>query len=153
MTQTYRDPTRLLNGLVFAKSADEIRGAIAKKVSFLKVKIAERQGRIVALREEHSIDDATLSDLLMQNGSRAVDNSGAAWGRPYSLKDGRVLPAGLVQNLLTERGLIDEEQTHIDRLSLIDRNLLARVERYENGHEFVQTVYEMTLNDLEYLGF
>lgn len=148
-------PRTILANLTFSKTSGEVRDAVHRKVAKLSEKILEREARITSLRESYQITDTDMIQLLSQQARDAVSNARIT-STTYSVGSGddcRVIGAGVVQNLSTEQLLIEQEKEHIDRLTLVARNLRP-IRRYGVGGEsFEQDSFELSYADLEFLGF
>lgn len=148
--------------LTFTKSAEEIVAKATTKTEAIKSKIAEREKRVVAIRQEHGIDEATLVSLFAQarkDDRVAMYNAGSNVfpnvppGQQAGAGD-RYIPAGVVRNLLTEYDLIEEERQQAVSLTLIARNLKT-IPRFAegNGAPIPPAEFALTRFELEFLGF
>lgn len=166
----------LFGSLVFEKRTDEILPKVESKLANLRTKIAERQGRVARLRSEYAIDDAALSDLLMQarqaqRRNEAVLNytyNPATEGpdAPANHVPERSIGAGVINNLLTEQDFIDGDREAVRRLELIGRNLRDVFDREVLAAVVVAAprdlpgstlaameLHRLSYDELEYLGF
>ena len=130
----------------FFKSGQVIKNQAEAKAKQITAKIAERQDRIRKLREDYKITDADMIELLSDQARVRLATVGS-----YSLSSNapmprakdepeRLIPAGLVNNLNTERALIEQEKEQVSRLELIARNI------------DVNLSHEIDFEELEYLG-
>lgn len=143
------DIHHLFNGLVFSATPDKILPAVERKIAELTSKITERKGRIAKIREEHEITDGDLI-LLLQIVARQsteafytlVSNVHRAplGQEARSQEVERVIPAGIVKNLMAEQEMIDSETELCRRLGIVRRNL-------PEGKDQTLSFY-----DLEFLG-
>ena len=150
------------NGLHFAysKSYLEIREAATHKITALEAKVAEREARIVRIRKEFDITDTDMIQLLSQAAQDAVSNMRSTATMSYSIGGGtnggevRIVGAGVVQNILTERQLVEQEKDDGVRLKLILRNLLP-LTRYSatTGEAYQIEYFDLSEADLTFLGF
>lgn len=132
------------------KTTEELRVAMAAKVEELKLRIADRAVRTQKIRTEYAIDAEQLAVLLMrfhQEGTGSVS---------YEKQGANPVPAGVIANLVREREMIDNEQEQIDKLELVQRNLLDEVQFAVEGTGEIKTrpaVHELDDDELTYLGF
>ena len=152
--------TRHMFNFPYEKPVPVIKAAITVKVAALKEKIAEREDRVVRIRKEYGITDTDLINLLTQAAASAT--RGHATAMSYSLSnsaspdgddDPKIIGAGVVQNLLTERGLIEEERASVQRLERIGRNLGSICKYADDGTMYWVEAFELNDAELEYLGF
>lgn len=144
----------------YAKSVDEIQDASLRKIAALKAKIIEREARIVRLRTEFNVSDADMIQLLSQAAQEAVSNLRTNATMSYTIGGGsnggevRIVGAGLVQNLLTERQLIEQERESVTKLEFVLRNLRPITRHATNsGAAYVIDQFDLSESDLEFLGF
>lgn len=132
------------------KTSEELRVAMTAKVSQLKARIADREQRTLKIRAEYAIDAEQLAVLLMrfqQEGSGSIS---------YEKQGANPVPAGVIANLVREREMIDNEQEQIDKLELVQRNLIDEVQFAVHGTGEIKTrpaVHELDDEELTYLGF
>lgn len=147
----------MFSNFSYEKSIDEIKEAMEKKITALTAKIEDRQQRIVRLRKEFDISDAEMIDLLTQYGNELVSNRVVNASISYSTKanngDQKIIGAGVVQNLMTEKSLIETEKDSVEKLERIVRNLRPIRHVTNEGAEWVQTSFRLNEDELEYLGF
>ncbi len=142
----------------FQKSSEEILAKAAVKAESLAAKIAEREGRIVRIRKEFDISDQDMINLLSQAAQDALSNARIATTMSYNLAgqdgDTRIVAAGVVQNLLTERQLIEQEKDHVEKLKMITRNLRPLVAyATQTGEKYEVDTFTLTEADIDFLGF
>lgn len=147
----------ILNNLSFEKTSAEILEKAGLKITALTAKIAEREARIVHIRQEFDISDQAMISLLSQAAQDAVSNRSAVT-MSYNIaaqdQDVRIVGAGVVQNLLTERQLIEQEKDSVTKLQLIQRNLRPLTHHaHETGARYEVDSFHMTETDLDFLGF
>lgn len=132
------------------KSSEELRVAMSAKVDELRLRIADRAVRTQKIRTEYAIDAEQLAVLLMrfqQSSSGSVS---------YEKQGANPVPAGVIANLVREREMIDNEQEQIDKLELVQRNLIDEVQFAVEGTGEIKTrpaVHELDDEELIYLGF
>jgi hypothetical protein len=148
----------MFSNFSYEKSIDEIKEAMGKKITFLTNKITEREQRILRLRQEFDISDAELIDLLTQYGNEMVSNSRVSASMSYALNkanggDQKIIGAGVVQNLMTEKSLIETEKDSIEKMERISRNLRPVRHITPDGTEWFQNSFRLSEDELEYLGF
>lgn len=141
----------------FQKSSGEILAKAAAKVESLTLKIAEREARIVRLRKEFEITDQDMIKLLSQAAQDALSNARVTTTMSYNIgtqDEVRVVAAGVVQNLLTERQLIEQEKDSVEKLQMISRNLRPLVAyASQTGERYEVDSFNLSETDLEFLGF
>jgi hypothetical protein len=144
----------------YEKTLDEIKEAMTKKIAALRSKVIDRESRIVRIREEFSISDADMIDLLAQAAHEAVSNRAVkmsyniqATNAPGGDGGTRIIQAGVVQNLLTEKTLIEQERESVEQLERIVRNLVPVTHHAHDGTVYMQTSWTLNENELEFLGF
>ncbi len=147
----------MFGNFCYEKSIDEIKEKMAEKIAFLKTKIEERLRRIVRLREEFGISDSEMIDLLTQYGNELVSNRVVNTSISYTTKasngDQKIIGAGVVQNLMTEKSLIETEKDSVEKMERISRNLRPVRHITPDGAEWFQTSFRLSEDELEYLGF
>lgn len=147
----------VLHSLTFAKTSGEIKEKAASKIEALASKVKEREGRITRLRKEFDISDQDMIKLLSQAAQDALSNARVATTMSYNIgnqDEVRVVAAGVVQNLLTERQLIEQEKEHIEKLQLVIRNLRPLTHHATNtGVAYESDSFTLSEADLDFLGF
>ena len=149
----------MFHNFTYQKTVDELKEAMTNKVAFLIKKVAERETRIARIREEYDITDADMITLLTQAANQAVSNARMPMSYNLSTADGnggdevRLVAAGVVQNLITEKTLIEEEQGSITHLERIVRNLKPVMCFGANGEAYVQDSFSLGDGELDFLGF
>lgn len=141
---------RNLLSFEYEKSIPEILTKIQEKIVSVEAKIEERKIREEKIRKEYEITDEDLIRVL----SQAANASGSNVQGSYTLSSTthRVIGAGVVQNLLTERELREQEEASVHRLKLLQRNL-APISIWAETHWETKNVFRLSEADLEYLGF
>jgi hypothetical protein len=146
----------------YQKSATDLTGAMLAKITALKVKVEERIGRITKVRAEYKVTDAALLDIMKQ--ARAAQKAGAmimnystSSNGPTGMIDGSdaeliTIGAGIVNFLLTEQDFIEGEQSQVDRLELVVRNLKDPVSYTNDGKPYTQLI-SISYDEAKYLGF
>lgn len=139
----------------YEKSSDAIKEKAKLKITALKLKIEERQKRVQKIRSEYQVTAEVWSNILEQMHNKAnanvqsysVSNNMKAPGNG-KMSEEIVVPAGVVNNILTENNYINSENDQVTKLELIVRNLWDL--KGEDGRERGHTLNE---NELTYLGF
>ncbi len=135
------------------KTTAEVRASMERKIEEIEARVGDRELRVERLRAEHDIDAERLAVLVMRfqesGGSVSYDRQGNKPGE-------KLVPAGVIANLVRERKMIDSERDQLAKLALILRNLQDE-ELYEHprtGERMSRpAVHELSDRDLEYLGF
>lgn len=150
----------MFHNLTFTKTVDEILAKVGTKIAFLHGKIREREARIVRIREEFNISEADMTKLFAQaaanEGTRNMAMSYNIQNSPVQGQDTpevRLVPAGVVQNLIVEQNLISSESASIEKLERIKRNLRPVPHFASNGTMYTQTEFMLTEDELDFLGF
>ena len=154
----------MFSTFTYEKTVAEIKIAMAKKIEGLKAKIAEREARIAKIRTEYEISDQDMIQLLTQEAQHNIQNNVRGAKMSYTLttaspgaevgaNDERIIGAGVVQNLLTERSLIEDEQASVKQMERIVRNLKPLQKITENGTTYELNQFELSDAELEFLGF
>ena len=146
----------------YQKTSGEIFEKVQVKAEAVKSKIAEREQRISDLRKAHDISDQDLIQIYAQAAQAAREgqhrntysirtNAVAASG---SEPEERIIGAGVVQNFLSESGLIETEKEDLKKLESIKRNLRPLVQfSTDTGAQYTDDFFTLNEEDLEYLGF
>ncbi len=146
----------MFGSFTYMKTVDEIVTAVRKKIEAVKGKVSEREARIVRLRAEYGISDVEMISLLSMAGKDAVNNRPMS-SVSYNLSDEadapKVVAAGVVQNLMTERSLIEDEKESITRLGLIARNLKPTTLFTDSGIPYVSDHLHLSEAEIDFLGF
>jgi hypothetical protein len=153
----------------YQKSTAEIQEKVGIKLVAVRAKIAEREARVARVREEYDISDADMSEILAQYANDMVSNSSRGSKMSYSISsnkaggaaapggqgggDERIIGAGVVNNILTEKQLIETEKEAVEKLERIQRNLKPIKEWSQTGVAYMQDEWALTEEDIEYLGF
>jgi|GEM_PF-1380950 len=151
-----RDSEDLFEGVSYNwKTSPELREAMQRKVIALRELIEGREQRLKHLRAEYSIDAELLARLVMQfqkqsHGAGVVNYNNQGDGKE------KLIPAGVIANIIREQEMIDSERGQIRKLELILRNL-RDTEPY-NDQETGETktrgcVHRLNDTELEFLGF
>ena len=146
--------TNILSNVSFSKPGTELKEHGEARLAQLKSKIEERNERIARIRKEYEISDSDLIELMRKSMNdhnhlgtyslrSGVGGSAVGGSRPSngSQNTERMIPAGVIQNILTEQTTIENEQEQVDRLELILRNIDTNCS------------HRVSLFDLEYLDF
>jgi len=148
--------TEMFEDLTYSiKTTDELREAFAKKIDVVSARVKERGERIVQLREDNELSAERLAQLvsLFQRDSDAYLTNYDRQGQEPGEK---VIPAGVIANIVREYSMIDNEKQQIHRMKLVSRNL-RDTEPYFNPrtgeHGIRPCIHELTDQELEYLGF
>ena len=160
----FHDASGMFRGVSYNKfTSAALRAAMERKVQNVKAKIEERKVRIAKIREENSITDAMLSDMVIQymqdqqRGQQRVSYSNSAQPNPQKKQeDGTVVvPAGVIANIITEKGLIESESSEVKKMTLILRNLRDTLPHVGDNGLLVErpAVHTLTDEEIEYLGF
>lgn len=154
----YIEETGHMFNFTYEKTSDEIITKAQGKRLSLQAKVEERKERIKRLRTEYSITDEVLIDLLQQaraNARSAVtqytSNTKVSKG-PGMSEESVIVPAGVVNNLMTEQDFIASETTQAGDLDLIIRNLTDAVDE-RRGQEGKWRGHRLSKEELIYLGF
>jgi hypothetical protein len=152
----------------YQKSTAEILEKVGIKLVAVRAKITEREARVARVREEYEISDSDMSEILAQYANDMVSNSSRGAKMSYSISSNagaaapggqrgegeeRVIGAGVVNNILTEKQLIETEKEAVEKLERIQRNLKPIKEWSQTGVAYMQDEWALTEDDLEYLGF
>lgn len=138
------------------KTTAEIREAMQKKVVEIKKLSQEREVRIQKIRDEYQIDAERLANLVIQfqkndSGFVSYNNQNQSGSEAP-----RLIPAGVIANIISEREMIDSERDQLRKLELVLRNL-RDTEYYTSprtGEVLTRLcLHELTDKELEYLGF
>ena len=151
--------TDYMLNFTYEKTAAEIVDKSKTKSKALRAKVEERRERIKHIRAEYGIDDAVLIDLLQQaraNARNAVmqytSNAKAGGGAKGLTEDAVIVPAGVVNNLMTEQDFITGELEQAAKLDVIIRNLVDFPDE-RRGQEGKMRGHRLTQDELVYLGF
>jgi len=143
----------------YVKSSAQIVEKATAKVAALRAKIEERRARIKTIRTTYEITDEVLIDLLQQARNQARNaqtvsyTSNARVAQGASMSEATVtVPAGVVNNLMTEQDFIAGEQAQIRDLKLIIRNL-EDLPDTRPGCTDKRVGHTLTKEELVYLGF
>lgn len=150
-----RNSTGMFRSFTYEKTVEEIKVAMKAKIEQLQAKMAERKTRISRVREEFSITDSELIDLLTQAANQAVSNR-MVQSMSYSISQGgaeeRLIGAGTVQNLITEKTLIEEEAASVAQLERIRRNLRPVTVFNADGTTYQDNTVSLNESELDFLG-
>jgi hypothetical protein len=151
-----QETNHMLN-FVYIKTSSEIITKSTTKINQLRAKVEERRSRIKGIRSEYKITDAVYINLLEQARAAqrqhnavmtySVSNTVTKSGGLQENED-LVIPAGVVNNLLTETDFVKTEEDQATRLELICRNLKDLEDK--NGKTVGHNLNE---DELRYLGF
>lgn len=139
----------------YEKSSEEIKEKAKAKIVALKAKVEERQKRVTKIRSEYGVTDEVWSGILelmrekanVNAQSYTVSNNMKSPGTNSKASEEVVVPAGIVNSILTEKDYISSETAQVTKLELVVRNLKDLKEDGEvRGHKLNET-------ELTYLGF
>ncbi len=140
----------------YEKSSEEIKEKALAKIKVLQAKVEERKIRVKKTRDEYKVTDEVMSNILMQmrqasNNERAsytVSNTSRPSSGGGTISEEIVVPAGVINNILTEQDYIKSETDQVDKLNLVYRNLkdLKGEDGNPRGHKLNE-------QELIYLGF
>jgi hypothetical protein len=151
-----RDSSDLFEGVSYnRKTSPELREAMQRKLIALHDLIEGREQRMKHLRAEYSIDAETLARLVMQFQKQSHGASVVNYNNQGDGKD-RLIPAGVIANIIREQEMIDSERGQIHKIELILRNL-RDTEPY-NDEQTGETktrgcIHQLNDTELEFLGF
>lgn len=160
----FRDVDQMFHGVNYNRfTSAEVRTAMQGKVDAVSAKIRERAGRLAKIMAENDISDAMATDMVLQymrdreRGQERVMYSNTA--RPRNVPNAAPreinVPAGIVSNLVTEKGLIETETAEVNRMILILRNLKDEEYYFEprTGARLTRPcIHTLTDTEIEYLG-
>lgn len=157
-----RHAEMMFRGVSYNKfTSIQVREAMLAKVAALQAKIEERRARVTALMETHRIDNAALSDILVQymkdqqsGHARMSYSNRVSTGGPDPLPAEMNIPAGVIANLVTEKELIESEKTQVARLTLITLHLHDTEPAVATDGSIYRRwlVHTLTDDEIEYLG-
>lgn len=136
------------------KTTAELREAMTRKVVEIEGNITEREARLERPREDFQIDAERLAQLVIRY--QRDDNSNFTSYNNQGDPQGRVVPAGVIANIIHEREMIDSERDQIRKMELILRNIRETepyVEPRSGEHRTRPCIHQLTDDELEYLGF
>jgi hypothetical protein len=151
--------TRATSGMFrhfsYEKTVEEIKEAMKEKMAALQAKVVERKARIVRIKAEFDITDEDMIDLLTQAANAAIGNRRVQMSYSTAVGGGeaKIISAGVVQNLITEKTLIEQEVGSISHLQRIVRNLRPIDTHGENGEPYTQNTFPLTDEELDFLNF
>lgn len=142
----------------YEKTTAEIKAKATEKIASLQKKIEERQVRISRLREEYSIDDAALVQLLtaarrQAGAERFTYSSNSRADDGTNRMEEKTIGAGVVNNLLTESDFVEQEKADVKKLNTIVRNLRPLPRITQNGNNYSEDSFSLSYEELEFLGF
>ncbi|MCB9755412.1 MAG: hypothetical protein H6713_36190 [Myxococcales bacterium] len=155
MGHRIENTTTMFRSVVYnIKTTPELRGAMERKLEELTGLIEAREGRVKRLREEYEIDAEQLAQLVIkfQNDDSGFVSYNQQGGGPRE----KLVPAGVIANIIREREMVDSERNQIRKLNLILRNIkdeefFTHPRTGELGTR--RCLHELTDSELEYLGF
>lgn len=163
---TFHDADRMFRGVNYNKfTSAAVKAAMEKKIVAVTAKIEERKNRLQRLMLDNDLTDAALNDILVQytrdreRGVEKMSYANSASPRAPRASDQteeRMVPAGVVMNLVTEKGLIESEKGEISRMQLILRNLrdLEWATSPTTGEAIERVaIHSLSDDDMLYLGF
>lgn len=140
---THINASAVLPKVKFEKTGAEIKFKVDLKIVKLLDKIEERKKRIADIRKHNNISDEDLIELLSDHARESFSNTGIYNLRQKGNNPERLIPAGVINQMDTENRLKAEEEEHVERLSLISRNI----------NTSPGSMFEVSYQDLEYLEF
>lgn len=154
-------------------TTEEVKTAMNRKIQFLQTKITQRGERIKQILEENGIPASSLADIIdaynrrMQRGGRqqyatsleVLSGSGGSEATPsvdaVELPgSSRVVPGGLIANIVFEREVMASEREEVKRMTRISRNLrdLPTVDSNTNLLVMQPVVHHLSDDEIDYLG-
>lgn len=152
-------------GVVYnQKTTGEVHLAMERKVVNVTAKIEERRERVRRIKAEYEITDSALVEIIsryhrdMQRGvtGASYSNSVVVQNSPQQPQSEKLVPAGVVANLMTEMQYLDSEAEEVERMKLILANLQQSVlaTHPTTGATITrEAVHTLTDSELRYLGF
>jgi hypothetical protein len=151
-----------LRGIEFTRTSNEIKEAAVNKVEFLRAKIVDRERRIADIRKSYEISDQDLIDLLSQANANRASSPGhyalSSVRRARAEEDDteptteRYIAAGVVQNILTEKQLIEQETQAITTFEFVIRNIRPIRHVSDQGVPYEDDNFRLSYEDLSALG-
>ena len=138
------------------KSSEELRESMTRKIAELRDRIAQREARLLRLREEYQLSPERLAELVMRYQHEGDRSSYTSYQSQGGEGDQPLVPAGVIANITRERAMIDSEREQIQKLELILRNLKETEPYYhpETGeHGTRACIHTLEDEELEYLGY
>ncbi len=148
-------PSTMFRSVVYnIKTTPQLRAAMEKKLVELTGLIADRETRVQRLRDEYEIGAEQLAQLVIKFQN---DDSGfVSYNQQGDGRREKLVPAGVIANIIREREMVDSERNQIRKLNLILRNIKDE-EFYTNPRTGEigtrQSLHKLTDAELEYLGF
>ena len=164
-----RDADRLFGGITYNSfTTMEIRDAMKTKVDIVLAKIEARRGRLSKIMVEYEISSERVADLVLQymrdqenrrnvasySNSLVTGGAGGGAGLPTQAEE-KLVPAGVVANLVTEKELIESESREVTKMRRVLANLRAeRPTVHKETGALTQQAVVHTLSDdeIDYLG-
>jgi len=154
----------VLHNLHYQKTTSEIVEAIERKLVQMKAKIIEREQRVLRIRKEYDITDQNMIEILTQQANNARNDarnavmsyslSASAAGSGEDDPGERIIGAGVINNILTEKGYIESEKEIVTKMERIGRNLRPLREFADgNATPYLRDAWTLTDEDLDFLGF
>ena len=154
-------------GVVYnQKTTADVHRSMERKVVNVTAKIEERRERVRKIKVEYEITDSALVEIISryhrdtQRGIVGATYSNSISNSPQqntaSPQAEKLVPAGVVANLMTEMEHIESETEEVERMKLILANLQQTVlaTHPTTGATITrEAVHTLTDNELRYLGF
>jgi hypothetical protein len=154
----FREVEVMFRGIVYNKfTSSVVRAALTAKVKAVQDKIEERHRRVEKIIADNEITPEAMNELIlqyMQDQQRGNRNKMSYSTATLRIGTEKVVPAGVVANLATEKELISNETAEVRRMALILRNLKDTQPHVDDEGRLVErpTVHTLDDTDIEYLG-
>lgn len=154
----YRVESEMFEGVTYChKSSEELRQAMTKKISEVKALTAVRLERLEKLRTDYELDGERLANLIMRFQNKN-SRSGMVNFNIQGQEEGdeRLIPAGVIANIVRENEMVDNERDQVRKLELVLRNLRDTepyLEPMTGELRMRPCVHELTDAELVYLNF
>ena len=155
MGHRIENTTSMFRSVVYnIKTTPQLREAMERKLGELTELIAAREGRVQRLRDEYEIGAEQLAQLVIKFQN---DDSGfVSYNQQGDGQNEKLVPAGVIANIIREREMVDSERSQMRKLNLILRNIKDE-EFYTNPRTGEigtrRSLHKLTDAELEYLGF
>jgi hypothetical protein len=160
----FREVEVMFRGIVYNKfTSSVVRAALTAKVKAVQDKIEERHRRVEKIIADNEITPEAMNELILQymqdqqRGNRnkmSYSTAAVPMRNVAGASTEKVVPAGVVANLATEKELISNETAEVRRMALILRNLKDTQPHVDDEGRLVErpTVHTLDDTDIEYLG-